>query len=271
MVLLPCCPQLIHCRHGPAPSCTSRCIAWPNCPGRCITCPSCPPSLPLQVILIDSAGLRQTDCPIEAEGVRRTVAAAQQAHVVVHVADAAAGFGPRAGQPQADERPADSAALPLAPHALQLWVINKADLAEPAAALATAGQLLWPAAARAAAVQQAVPEAGGAAVGTSSAQQPAAAQQDQQALLISCRTGQGIDQLLAALQQHVAALVAQGGENGMERALPTRARHRCTGWSGGSKQGRAVLRGGWAPVLEGRVNSIIVCLHPLACPQAPPV
>lgn len=203
-----------------------------------------PASLALQVILIDSAGLRQTDCPIEAEGVRRTVAAAQQAHVVVHVADAAAGFGPRAGQPQADEQPADSAALPLAPHALQLWVLNKADLVEPAAAQATAGQLLWPAAARAA-VQQAVPEAGGAAVGKSSAQQPEAAQQDQQPLLISCRTGQGIDQLLAALQQHVAALVAQGGEDGMERALPTRARHRCTGWSGGRQQGCAVCFQGW--------------------------
>lgn len=207
------------------------------------------PGMPasLQVILIDSAGLRQTDCPIEAEGVRRTVAAAQQAHVVVHVADAAAGFGASAGQAQADEQPADSAALPLAPHALQLWVLNKADLLEPEAA---AGQKLWPAAARVAAQQAACEAATGngqqpAAAAGSSDQQPAAAaaEVDRQPIVISCRTGQGIEQLLGALQQHVAALVAQGGDDGMERALPTRARHRwaqsTVGRTGSDWQGRA--------------------------------
>ncbi|KAI7844301.1 hypothetical protein COHA_002099 [Chlorella ohadii] len=178
-----------------------------------------------KVILIDSAGLRQTNCPVEAEGVRRTLAAAQQAHVVVHVADAAASCGASAGQAQADEQPVDSAALPLAPDALQLWVLNKADLLEPAVATAAASQLLWPAAAQLAA-QQAAPEAAAAAASNGGDQQPAASQQSQQPVLISCRTGQGIEQLLAALQQHVAALVAQGGGDGVERALPTRARHR---------------------------------------------
>ncbi|PRW59346.1 tRNA modification GTPase mitochondrial [Chlorella sorokiniana] len=176
-----------------------------------------------KVILIDSAGLRQTDCPIEAEGVRRTVAAAQQAHVVVHVADAAAGFGASAGQAQADEQPADSAALPLAPHALQLWVLNKTDLLQPCAAQAAASQQLWPAAAQAAAQQAACDAA--AAPASGSGGQLSAAHESQQPLLISCRTGQGIEQLLGALQQHVAGLVAQGGDGGMERALPTRARH----------------------------------------------
>lgn len=169
---------------------------------------------------------------MEAEGVRRTLAAAQQAHVVVHVADSAASCGASAGQAQADEQPVDSAALPLAPDALQLWVLNKADLLEPAVATAAASQLLWPAAAQLAA-QQAAPEAAAAAASSGGDQQPAASQQSQQPVLISCRTGQGIEQLLAALQQHVAALVAQGGGDGVERALPTRARHRCICWASG--------------------------------------
>lgn len=178
------------------------------------------------------------------------MAAAQQAHVVVHVADAAAGFGASAGQAQADEQPADSAALPLAPHALQLWVLNKADLLEPDAAEAAAAQLMWPAAARAAAQQAACEAADGgdqqpAATAGVSDQQPtaAAAEVDRQPIVISCRTGQGIEQLLGALQQHVAVLVAQGGDDGMERALPTRARHRwaqsTVGRTGSDWQGRA--------------------------------
>ncbi|KAL4853229.1 tRNA modification GTPase MnmE [Chlorella vulgaris] len=37
----------------------------------------------VKVILTDTAGLRQTDCPVEAEGVRRARNALQQAHVVL--------------------------------------------------------------------------------------------------------------------------------------------------------------------------------------------
>ncbi|EFN51868.1 hypothetical protein CHLNCDRAFT_8246, partial [Chlorella variabilis] len=143
----------------------------------------------VKVILIDSAGLRQTDCPIEAEGVRRAVAAAHQAHIVLHLADATSG----AAADGVDSRgQLADVALPLPAQIVQLWVMNKADL---------------------------VPgchEAAGATV-------PPAPH-----LLVSCKSGQGIDQLLALLQQHVRALVASGGDGGMAGALVTRARHKRT-------------------------------------------
>lgn len=168
------------------------------------------------MILIDSAGLRHTDCPIEAEGVRRAVAAAQQAHVVVQVVDAAAG-GAAAGwarqRQQADEGDeggaAAAAALPLSPQAVQLWVLNKADLLEGTA----------PGGVEGAPQQQAVQPAAEAA-------QAQGQEQPASPLLISCKSGRGVDKLLEALRQHVLALVSSGGNNEAAGALVTRARHR---------------------------------------------
>lgn len=68
------------------------------------------------VTLIDTAGLRETTDPIEAEGVKRARARAAQADIVLHVWDAAHGE--------------NGAGLPdMAPDALWLSVANKIDLA----------------------------------------------------------------------------------------------------------------------------------------------
>lgn len=188
--------------------------------------------LALQVILIDSAGLRQTDCPIEAEGMRRAVAAAQQAHVVVHVADAASAAA-ASGSPwaQLDEQQEGSAALPLSPQAVQMWVLNKADLLDGPG---TPGQ-----------------QAAGSTVPLGS--------DSRSPLLISCQSGQGIAQLLDVLRLNVKTLVARGSDDSAAGALVTRARHRWVGeeaWKQGCNllESAALHKQGWR-----------------ACLQAPPV
>jgi tRNA modification GTPase len=69
----------------------------------------------IPVTLIDTAGLRETDDPVEAEGVRRARARAATADIVMHVFDASAG-----GYVVADRH---------VPMACALRVINKVDLA----------------------------------------------------------------------------------------------------------------------------------------------
>ena len=181
----------------------------------------------MQVILIDSAGLRETDCPIEAEGVRRAVAAAQQAHVVLHVTDAASGAA-CGNAPTGDAQPQRqqfSAALQLSQHAVHIQVLNKADLLPSPSRLPAPGALPGSPTAAHAAVER--PAAAGAAAAGSDAVAHIQQQAQQQApLLISCKSGQGIDQLLAVLRQQVAALVSRSGDDGMAGALVTRARHR---------------------------------------------
>ena len=173
------------------------------------------PSPPLpQVILTDSAGLRQTECPVEAEGVRRALAAAQQAHIVVHVADVtAAAASPSVGTTDAHgsgvnatEAASGSApVVPLAPGVMQLSVLNKADLLSPGVDAASAAS-------------SGAADSGGEASAAAASTAP---------LLISCKSGLGIDALLAVLRRQVQALVAgSGADDGAAAALVTRARHR---------------------------------------------
>ena len=184
----------------------------------------------MQVILSDSAGLRQTLCPIEAEGVRRAVAAAAQAQIVLHVADAA------------DEGAAGEEGAPeqvLAEHAVHLRVLNKADLLPGAEAAAASGQAGAASAPAAVAAAVAAGDGGAAAGGSGTATgAPPARRRDEEPsgfarpmpLLISCKSGQGVDTLLAALRRQVLALVeAGGGDGGLAGALVTRTRHRCAG------------------------------------------
>lgn len=214
----------------------------------------------LQVIVTDSAGLRRTDCPIEAEGVRRAVAAAQQAQLVLHVSDVAAGS---AGNRQDDDAEEDAPELPLSPHAVHMRVLNKADLLDSAGAADCLQSAAAAAAARSAAavpapatllsdlqragsVERWDAPAQASATGSAAAAltmqesagpQPAshAAHVEQQdslpatasAHIISCQTGEGIDLLMGALEQQVLALVGQSGDAGFSGALVTRTRHRC--------------------------------------------
>ncbi|KAL4433646.1 hypothetical protein ABPG75_000087 [Micractinium tetrahymenae] len=217
----------------------------------------------VKVMLTDSAGLRRTQCPIEAEGVRRAVAAAQQAHLVLHVSDAAASSAEEAPDEGAGESMPE---LPLSPHAVHMRVVNKADLlgsrrtaagpaagaaaAAAAAAASSGGGSLVPAGVQAACVDESREgAAAGAACSTTAAAASAPPRMQQGAAppaapdsadrqqnfaapaaagmhLVSCQTGEGIEQLVAALKQQVLALVGQSGDAGFSGALVTRARHR---------------------------------------------
>jgi tRNA modification GTPase len=115
----------------------------------------------LPVTLLDTAGLRETDDPIEAEGVARARRRAMAADLRLHVV--AAGEGAAVGPP---------------PEPPTMLVVNKTDLA-PDAALP--------------------PGACG----------------------LSCRTGAGVEALLAGLAERARGLAAAG-----EAPLLTRARHR---------------------------------------------
>lgn len=186
--------------------------------------------MPLQVVLTDSAGLRRTACPVEAEGVRRSLAAAAAAHVVLSVRDAttlaggggdvqAAAADGSGGGKGSEGRGGDGAGegWRLAPGAVQLHVASKADLLpgdwtqqpEPQARAAEGA-------------------AGAAAEAGAAAPPAAAAPPDGQPLLVSCKTGQGMAALLAALQREVRRVLQRsGGDDGVAGALVTRARHRC--------------------------------------------
>ena len=237
---------------------------------------------------MDSAGLRQTNCPVETEGVRRALAAAQQAHVVVHLSDASSSNSSTAAaatdsaddqqRHQQQQQAGGPLQLPLASHAAQLWVHNKVDLLQPAAAEAAGAEgEEAPAAATAAATR----------VGEEQQQQVAAAAagpQPQQPppppLLISCKSGQGIEQLLAALRQHVAALVARDGDDGAAGALVTRARHRSApllvaglllwcAWSGGTQfVALWFCSAYWRSIACHPTLATLLCCLPLL--QAPP-
>ncbi|KAI3434459.1 hypothetical protein D9Q98_002536 [Chlorella vulgaris] len=152
----------------------------------------------VKVILTDTAGLRQTDCAVEAEGVRRARNALQQAHVVLSLGVAGAGGVALGGGEQGND--VQALAGPLPEGALHIRVENKADLLPQSPALEEA----------ACTGREVPPAAGGAS---------------QEPLLISCKSGQGMDQLLATLQQAVCSLVSGSG-NGTGTALVTRARHR---------------------------------------------
>jgi tRNA modification GTPase len=117
----------------------------------------------LPVILTDTAGLRETESKVEAEGVRRALSHTEGADVVLWLVDATAPVW---------EPPAAVGSK------AAICILNKIDLAP------------------------------GGAVGD--------------CIQISAKTGQGLDQLIEALEEQ-AALVA---ETGLGSPLMTRARHR---------------------------------------------
>lgn len=164
---------------------------------------------------------------------RRAVAAAQQAHLVLHIADAssstAAGDG-ASGAVAEDEGPP---LLPIAPHAVHMCVLNKADLLGPsvtaAAADAVAAQLdaVTPGShSRTSCKDRTAAAPSATAASASPLAAPAAAGARTSVHVISCHTRQGIEQLLAALREQVLALVGQSGDAGFAGVLVTRVRHR---------------------------------------------
>ena len=77
----------------------------------------------LPVTIVDTAGLRQTEDVIEAEGIRRAIAAAEKAELLLYVADARVGL-----------TSSDQVLLEQLPERPRLLLLNKADLAPNARA-----------------------------------------------------------------------------------------------------------------------------------------
>lgn len=159
------------------------------------------PPLPPQVIVTDSAGIRETSCPIEAEGVARAREAAAAADILVLVEDGGAAAGGGGSGPQSLEQALAEYGLGVAPGGrppLLLRLLNKADLL-PAQRGGDGGQQ----------------GGGGAAAGGAP-------------LRVSCATGQGLDAFLAALQGAVGRVVGGGAgtADAAATALLTRARQR---------------------------------------------
>jgi tRNA modification GTPase len=131
----------------------------------------------LPVILTDTAGLREAEGKVEAEGVRRALARAGEADVVIWLVDATAPVW----EPPHSLRTGSDAFI---------HVLNKIDLAPEAA-------------------------------------------EGRNILLISARTGQGLERLIEALEEQAALAT----ESGAGSPLMTRARHRVE-----LEGGRAALR-----------------------------
>jgi tRNA modification GTPase len=140
------------------------------------------------VTLVDTAGIRDSDDPVEREGVRRAQARADDADLVLWVTDASIpGAGGREG--------AQDEAFAAKPFAAEVWSVrNKADLV-----------------------------AGGARPRDGSQSQDPARSEDEsgRSLTVSARTGCGMDRLVANLGAYARDYFAT-----TESALITRARHR---------------------------------------------
>lgn len=202
----------------------------------CLLC-ACP--IPhVQVVVTDSAGVRETECPIEAEGVRRAWRTAEAAHIVLLLQDAslvAEGAGDNAV-----EAAAAAAAEPglaawaaeqrqrqgshessHAAQALVLPVFNKLDKLPPGAWEQLSGG-------PSPAVNNSPGSGAGQPAATLAAGQRAVHNphtDEQGALGISCTTGAGLEELLRQLQQAVQRVVA-GGRDPAGTALVARARQR---------------------------------------------
>jgi tRNA modification GTPase len=127
-------------------------------------------------VLRDTAGLRETESPVEQEGIRRALASAKEADIVLLMYDAAAVSARTAGHPEEESWCAGGHVEA----SKTFTVINKIDLARPDLSR-------WP----------------------------------QETLLISAKTGDGLDGLKTALVRF--AVESFGGS---ETPLITRARHR---------------------------------------------
>jgi tRNA modification GTPase len=156
----------------------------------------------LAVIVADTAGLRETDDEIEAEGVRRARSWASSADIVLRVIDGPAWIE---GGPTGVARGVTAATASVRP----LIVVNKIDASPDARAVRPASPTMASAG-----------ESIGAAVESGV---PAGARSEPSApvVFLSARTGEGLPDLLDALRGLSDSLLGQ-----TEAAAITRARHR---------------------------------------------
>lgn len=144
-----------------------------------------------KIIVTDTAGARETDDPVEREGIRRSESHAGAAHVTVAVADAAEIVrGARGG----------SFGLPAFAAAPDVLVVNKSDLADPEETRRLVNDALE-------------------ALSDAPALSPTV-------IGVSCVTSEGVDALVAALTAKAEALTSGGTGDDAHALAVTRARHR---------------------------------------------
>ena len=145
----------------------------------------------VKIIVTDTAGARETDDPVEREGIRRSESHAGAAHVTVAVADAAEIVrGARGG----------SFGLPAFAAAPDVLVVNKSDLADPEETRRLVNDALE-------------------ALSDAPAPPPTV-------VVVSCVTSEGVDALVAALTAKAEALTSGGTGDDAHALAVTRARHR---------------------------------------------
>ena len=160
----------------------------------------------MPVTLLDTAGIRDTDDPVELEGVRRAQARAAEADLVLWVVDAAER---EAAQPQGPER---GEVWP------KVWLVrNKADLdqglSESLRAEPTGGKNELK-------DRTNEPLKSMVSGGLTRKDEPSSVSYESR-FTLSAATGLGLSELLGGLERHAGAFLA-----GSESALITRARHR---------------------------------------------
>jgi len=160
----------------------------------------------MPVTLLDTAGIRDTDDPVEHEGVRRAQTRAAEADLVLWVVDAAER---EAAQPQGPER---GEVWP------KVWLVrNKADLdqglSESLRAEPTGGKNELK-------DRTNEPLKSMVSGGLTRKDEPSSVSYESR-FTLSAATGLGLSELLGGLERHAGAFLA-----GSESALITRARHR---------------------------------------------
>ena len=180
----------------------------------------------LPVTLLDTAGIRETDDPVEMEGVRRACERAEAADLVLWVVDAGA---PATTQPAASGRP--------------VWVIrNKIDLVrQPNQRNELKIQPGHKSEATFMVKEQLTGMVNQGLTGTLRRNE-SESYNNEQIFSLSAVTGEGFDALLAQLTRHADSFLA-----GAEPALVTRARHRRA-----LEDALAALRRALKPELAGR-------------------
>jgi len=180
----------------------------------------------LPVTLLDTAGIRDTDDPVEMEGVRRARERAEAADLVLWVVDASA---PESTRPAASGRP--------------VWVIrNKIDLVrQPDKRNESTLQSDRRSEATFMANERLTGMVNQRLTGSPQRNEPKS-DMSEQIFIISAVTGEGFDALLAQLTRHADSFLA-----GAEPALVTRARHRRA-----LEDALAALRRALKPELAGR-------------------
>ena len=198
----------------------------------------------LPVILLDTAGLRRAPADeVEAEGIRRATDATRRAHLTLFVLDASSATEAVDGRTEsrglerarealqqlgdsrgaAREDGAGGPPLPFSPggDGGLVFVANKIDAIAPARAAGAPTDAVARALLSQLEREYLESTSSGGAGGGDGGDEPARARH-----AISCETGEGIDELIAALEARIVSEFETGSLRDSEPPVITRARHR---------------------------------------------